>query len=58
MIDLCLESISFLEKVKQKNISSNIIGPSPKKPVALIEKVEKASGKLDYVKVPVVTIRQ
>ena len=40
MLDLCLESISFLEKVKQKFIMmSPIIGSLLKENVALSEKV-------------------
>ena len=39
-------------------MSSNIIGPSPKKLVAPSEKVEKASGGLDDIEAPVFTIHQ
>ena len=39
-------------------MSSNIIGPVPKKSLAPSEKVEKASGDLDYIEDPVVTIRR
>ena len=39
-------------------MSSNIIGPSPKKLVAPSEKVEKASGYLDDIEAPVFTIHQ
>ena len=51
MLDLCLDSISFLEKVKQKFImSSRIIGPllkkkvSPSERVTPSEEVEKGSN--------------
>ena len=37
-------------------MSSNIIGPSPKKSVAPIEKVEELSGNLDDIEEPVVAI--
>ena len=39
-------------------MSSNIIGPSPKKSVAPSDNLEKASGYLDYIGAPVVTIRR
>ena len=39
-------------------MSSNIINPLPKKSVAPSEKFEKASGDLDDIKEPVVTIRR
>ena len=39
-------------------MSSNIIDPLPKKSVAPSEKFEKASGDLDDIKEPVVTIGQ
>ena len=62
MIDLCLESISFLEKIKHKIIISyNTIFPYPKKSVEPIEKVapsedvEKGSGALDDIEKPVFT---
>ena len=65
MFDLCLESINFLEKIKHKIIiSSNIISPSPKKPVSPSDKIapsEKAEiiiGTSDDIEYPVVTIRQ
>ena len=62
MLDLCLESTSSLEKIKQKNHASNIISPSEKKSVAPSEKVapserdEKGSGTLEDIKEPVVMI--
>ena len=37
-------------------MSSNIIGPLPKKSYALNEKFEKASGDLDDIEEPLVTI--
>ena len=65
MLDIFLESTSFLEKIKQKIfILSNISAPYPKKSVApsekvaLSEEVEKGSGPLDYIEEPVVTIHQ
>ena len=65
MLDLCLESISLLEKVKQEIImSSHIISPSAKKKVAPSEKVtpseevEKGTKMLDDIEEPVVTIRR
>ena len=39
-------------------MSSNIIGPFPKKSVSPSEKVEKASEDLDDIEEPVVTIRK
>ena len=39
-------------------MSSNIISSLPNKSVATSEKVEKASGDLDDIEVPVVTIRR
>ena len=39
-------------------MSSNIIGPSPKRSVAPSDKVDKASGELDDIEAPVVTICQ
>ena len=39
-------------------MSSNIIGPFPKKYVSPSEKVEKASGDLDDIEEPVITIRK
>ena len=39
-------------------MSSNIIDPMPYKSVAPIEEVEKASGQLDDIKDPVVTIHK
>ena len=65
MLDLCLESIIFLKKIKHKIIiSSNIIDPSPKKSVAPSEKVapgqevEKGSRNVYDIEEPVVTICQ
>ena len=65
MLDLCLGSISFLDKAKQKIItSSHIIGPLPKKELAPSEKVtpSKEVGKgtkmLNYIEDIVVTIRR
>ena len=39
-------------------MSSNIIGPSPKKSVSPSEKVEKEGGNVDYIEEPVVLIYQ
>ena len=39
-------------------MSSNIIGPLPKKSVAPSDRVEKSSGNFDDIKEPVVMIRQ
>ena len=62
MLDLCLDSISFLDNIKHKIItSSNIISSLPNKSVSPSEKVapsdeaEKGSGKFDDIEEPVVT---
>ena len=39
-------------------MSSNIIGPLPKKSVAQSEKIEKSSGDFDDIEEPVIKIRQ
>ena len=46
----------FSGEDQEKPMSSNIIGPLPKKSVSPCKKVEKASSSLDDIKAPVVTI--
>ena len=55
---MCLELIFFLDKIRQKILPSNIIVPLPKKSLSPSEKVKKASGNLDDIEAPVVTIRR
>ena len=66
MLDLCLESISFLEKIKRKFILSSLprkkVTPLPKKKlvtsekVTTSEKVDKGTKKLYDTKEAVVKI--
>ena len=65
VLDLCLESISFLDKVNKKfSMSSCIIGPftkkklAPSKKVTPSEKGEKGTHFLNDMEELVVTIRR
>ena len=58
MLDLYLDSISLLDNIRHKIVSSNIIVPSPNTSVESSERVEKSSTNLDDIEEPVVIIHR